>query len=42
MYLPFFQKYLHMSPIDDLDWIMVIATTIAVYFWEEGRKAEEK
>ncbi len=38
MYVPFFQKYLRMRPIDGLDWIMVIAAFIAVFFWEEARK----
>ena len=42
MYLPFFQKYLHMSPIDWIDWIMVIISMLAVFYWEEIRKAESK
>lgn len=42
MYLPFFQKYLHMLPIDWKDWIVVIISCLAVFLWEEGRKAEER
>lgn len=42
MYLPFFQKYLHMHPIVWQDWLVVIVTAFLVFFWEEGRKAEEK
>ena len=42
MYLPFFQKYLHMSPIDWIDWIMVIISMLAVFYWEEIRKVESK
>jgi magnesium-transporting ATPase (P-type) len=42
MYVPVLQKYLHMSPIDWKDWLVVIVSTIAVYFFEEMRKAEEK
>lgn len=41
MYLPFFQKYLHLSPIDWQDWSVVIVTTLAVFGWEEIRKSEE-
>ena len=40
MYLPFCQKYLGLLPIDALDWLVVAATTLAVYFWEEIRKSE--
>ncbi|MEK7598532.1 MAG: cation-transporting P-type ATPase, partial [Patescibacteria group bacterium] len=40
MYVPFFQKYLHMSPIDWKDWLVVIVSTLAVFFFEEARKAE--
>lgn len=42
MYIPFFQKYLHMSPIDWIDWIMVALSTLAVFYWEEIRKVESK
>lgn len=42
MYLPFCQKYLGLLPIDVLDWLVVAATTLAVYFWEEIRKGEVK
>lgn len=38
MYLPFFQKYLRLSPIAWQDWLMVIATSLAVYFFESFRK----
>jgi magnesium-transporting ATPase (P-type) len=38
MYLPFFQKYLHMLPIDKFDWLIVAITTLAVFLWEEMRK----
>ncbi len=41
MYLPFCQKYLHMLPIDYKDWMMVAGTTIAVFLFEEVRKAEK-
>lgn len=40
MYVPFLQKYLHMSPIAWQDWIVVIITTLAVFIFEEARKAE--
>ena len=40
MYVPFFQKYLHMSPIDWKDWLAVVVSTLAVYFFEEARKTE--
>lgn len=40
MYLPFCQKYLHMSPIDWLDWLVVFGSFIVVFFWEEVRKKE--
>jgi sodium/potassium-transporting ATPase subunit alpha len=42
MYLPFFQKYLHMHPIEWQDWLVVAVTTCMVFLWEQGRKAEEK
>ncbi|MFZ2975801.1 MAG: cation-transporting P-type ATPase [Candidatus Moraniibacteriota bacterium] len=42
MYLPFFQKYLRMSPIDWIDWMMVIISMLAIFYWEEIRKAEIK
>jgi len=41
MYLPFFQHYLRMSPIDWKDWLMAIVSTIAVYLFEEARKGEK-
>jgi Ca2+-transporting ATPase len=40
MYVPFFRLYLHMAPIGWQDWLAVILTTIAVFVFEEGRKAE--
>jgi magnesium-transporting ATPase (P-type) len=42
MYVPLCQKYLQMSPIDWIDWIVVIVTSLAVFLWEEARKAEGK
>jgi Ca2+-transporting ATPase len=42
MYIPFFRAYLHMSPIGWQDWIAVILTTLAVFVFEEGRKAESR
>jgi potassium/sodium efflux P-type ATPase len=42
LYLPFFQKYLHMSPIDFWDWLVVAGATLAVFIFEEARKMEEK
>jgi potassium/sodium efflux P-type ATPase len=42
MYLPFFQKYLHMAPIDLWDWLVVAGATLAVFLFEEARKAEER
>jgi Ca2+-transporting ATPase len=38
MYLPLCQKYLGMLPIDWKDWLVVIASFIAVFMWEEARK----
>jgi Ca2+-transporting ATPase len=40
MHIPLLQKYLHMLPITWKDWIVVIATMLAVFVFEEGRKAE--
>ena len=42
MYLPFFQKYLRMSPIVWQDWIVVAITSLAVYFFESFRKKRKK
>lgn len=42
MYVPLFQKYLHMHPIVWQDWLVVVVTTLMVFLWEQGRKAEEK
>jgi Ca2+-transporting ATPase len=41
MYLPLLQQYLHMLPITWKDWIAVMATAIAIFIFEEGRKAEK-
>lgn len=38
MYLPFCQKYLHMSPIDRWDWLVVTGSFLAVFIFEEARK----
>ncbi|MDO8529476.1 MAG: cation-transporting P-type ATPase [bacterium] len=40
MYIPFMQRYLHMAPIDPLDWLMVAISVIVVFLFEEARKAE--
>jgi magnesium-transporting ATPase (P-type) len=42
LHVPFFQRYLHMAPIDGWDWLVVAGATLAVFFFEEARKAEEK
>ncbi|HRZ34065.1 MAG TPA: cation-transporting P-type ATPase [Candidatus Moranbacteria bacterium] len=42
MYIPIFQKYLHMAPIDLFDWIAVAISVLAVFYWEEIRKGEGK
>jgi Ca2+-transporting ATPase len=42
MYLPFCQKYLHMLPIDNTDWIVVAVSFVIVFLWEEARKGENK
>lgn len=41
MYLPFFQEYLRMAPIDGKDWLAAFIATVAVFLLEEARKAEE-
>lgn len=41
MYLPFFQHYLRMLPIDGKDWLAVVVATVAVFLFEEARKEEE-
>ncbi|MDP1845777.1 MAG: cation-transporting P-type ATPase [Candidatus Moranbacteria bacterium] len=41
MYIPFFQKNLHMAPIDFWDWTAVVVAFLAVFFFEEARKAEK-
>jgi magnesium-transporting ATPase (P-type) len=38
MYNPLLQKYLRMSPIEFLDWIMVVISVLVVYFFESMRK----
>jgi magnesium-transporting ATPase (P-type) len=40
MYLPFCQQYLRMLPIDWQDWLVVLGSFLAVFFWEEVRKEE--
>ncbi len=42
LHVPFFQRYLHMAPIDFKDWLVVAGATLAVFLFEEGRKAEAK
>lgn len=42
MYIPIFQKYLHLHPVQWQDWLVVIAAAFLVFFWEEARKEEEK
>jgi len=42
LHIPFFQRYLHMAPIDGWDWLVVAGATLAVFLFEEARKAEEK
>ncbi|NTU66787.1 MAG: cation-transporting P-type ATPase [Candidatus Moranbacteria bacterium] len=42
MHLPVLQKYLHMSPIDWKDWMVVFGSFLAVFFWEEMRKDNGK
>ncbi|MFH0929670.1 MAG: cation-transporting P-type ATPase [Candidatus Moraniibacteriota bacterium] len=42
LHIPFFQRYLHMAPIDAWDWLVVAGATLAVFLFEEARKAEEK
>ncbi|MFA5871338.1 MAG: cation-transporting P-type ATPase [Parcubacteria group bacterium] len=39
MYVPFFQKSLHMAPIDFWDWMVVVGATLTVFIFEEARKA---
>jgi Ca2+-transporting ATPase len=41
-YVPFFQYYLQMSPIEWQDWLMVIVWTIMVFLFEEARKESVK
>lgn len=41
LYIPFFQKYLRMAPIDAWDWLVVAGATLAVFIFEEARKAEK-
>ena len=40
MYVPFCQQYLHMLPILWQDWVAVVVSVLAVFIFEEGRKAE--
>ena len=41
MYVPVLQKYLHMSPIDGRDWLVVLGSFVAVFLFEEARKSEK-
>ncbi len=38
MYVPFFQKYLHMLPIEKADWLVAIVAGLVLFVWEEVRK----
>ena len=38
MYVPFFQKYLHMLPIEKADWLVAVIVGLALFVWEEIRK----
>jgi magnesium-transporting ATPase (P-type) len=42
MYLPFCQEYLRMLPIDGKDWLVVLGSFLAVFFWEEVRKDDRQ
>ncbi|MFA5993791.1 MAG: cation-transporting P-type ATPase [Parcubacteria group bacterium] len=42
MYLPLFQKYLHMHPIEWRDWLVVLISFLAVFIFEEARKSEKE
>ncbi len=42
MYVPLLREYLHMLPIGWQDWMVVLATTLAVFIFEEARKSEAK
>ncbi|MFA6193603.1 MAG: cation-transporting P-type ATPase [Parcubacteria group bacterium] len=42
LHVPILARYLHMAPIDGWDWLVVIGATLAVFLFEEARKAEEK
>jgi sodium/potassium-transporting ATPase subunit alpha len=42
MYLPFCQVYLRMLPIDGKDWLVVLGSFLAVFFWEEVRKDDSR
>jgi magnesium-transporting ATPase (P-type) len=42
LYVPFFQKNLHMAPLDGWDWLVVAVATLTVFLFEEARKAEGK
>ncbi len=39
MHIPLLQENLHMSPIDVWDWMVVAGSFLAVFFFEEARKA---
>jgi hypothetical protein len=40
MYVPFLKKSLHMAAIGWQDWLVVAITVLAVFVFEEARKAE--
>lgn len=42
MYVPLLQEYLRMMPITWKDWMAVAIVTLAVFVFEEGRKAENR
>ncbi|KKQ81362.1 MAG: Calcium-transporting ATPase, partial [Candidatus Moranbacteria bacterium GW2011_GWD2_38_7] len=42
MYVPLLQNYLRMMPITWRDWVAVAIVTLAVFVFEEGRKAENR
>ena len=38
MYIPFFQKYLQMLPIEKADWLVAVIAGLTLFAWEEIRK----
>lgn len=41
LHIPILQAYLHMNPIDKFDWFVAIASALALFVFEEARKAEK-